>query len=70
MFVCNVKISSKKLFKIIIFLMFIIVFVIIGISIYKTFVKNDIVSNDNDVYTIDSNNYTNVLKAVHENLDT
>ncbi len=70
MFVYNVKISSKRLFKMIIALMFIIVLIIIGLSIYKTFIKTSTISDDSDVYTIDSNNYTNILKAVHDDLDT
>ena len=70
MFVYNVKISSKKLFKLVIALMFIVVFIIIGISIYKTFINNSTTNDGSDVYTIDSNNYTNVLKAVHDDIDT
>ena len=71
MFVYNIKFSSGKIFKIILFLIIIIALVMTGISIYKTFSNNTSTNtNSNDVYTINSTNYTNILKAVHENLDT
>lgn len=70
MFIYNVKISSGKFFKFIIALMILIALVITGISIHKTFGnRNTSGSSMSDVYNIDANNYTNVLKAVHDNLD-
>lgn len=68
MFVYNVKFSSRKFFKAIIALMVIVALILTGIAIYKTFGKMNKSNSLDDVYTIDSNNYTNVLKAVHENL--
>ena len=68
MFVYNVKFSSRKFFKVIIALMVVIALVLTGFAIYKTFGKIDKSDSLDDVYTIDANNYTNVLKAVHENL--
>ncbi len=69
MFVYNVKFSSRNFFKVIIAIMVIVALIMTGIAIYKTF-KNVRSTNDtDDVYTIDSNNYTNILKAVHENLN-
>lgn len=70
MLVYNVKLNSGKLFKFVLGLMIIIVLIITGISIYKTFGWGDSSSSSsNDVYIINSNNYTNVLKAVHENIN-
>lgn len=70
MFVYNVKISSGKFFKFIIAIMILIALVITGISVYKTFGnRNTSNSSANDVYEIDAKNYTNVLKAVHDNLN-
>ena len=68
MFVYNVKFSSRKFFKTIIALMVVVALILTCIAIYKTFGKIDKSNSLDDVYTIDSNNYTNVLKAVHENL--
>ncbi len=71
MFVYNIKVSSGKFFKIILFLLIITALVITGISIYKTFFSgNSIEIKSDGVYTINSTNYTNILKAVHDDLDT
>jgi len=70
MFVYNVKVSSSKLFKIIFALIFIVIFAITGFAIFKVFAVNSNLKEKNDVYNIDSSNYTNVLKAVHDDLDT
>ena len=71
MFICNVKLGHKFIFKLGFVILFIIVMVIAGISIYKVF--NGEHSNHEitfpDVYNISSNNYTNILKSVHDNLD-
>ncbi len=70
MFVYNIKISSGKIFKLILSLIVIVALVITGIAIYKTFVGNSSLELDSDdIYTITSTNYTNILKAVHDNLD-
>ena len=68
MFIYNVKFSSRKFFKFFIALMIIVALALTCIAIYKTF-GNKSSSSSDDVYTIETNNYTNVLKAVHENLD-
>ena len=71
MFICNFKINYKKIFKIILILLFIASFIMIGVSIYRTFIKNaNIAATANDVYTIDASNYTNILKSVHDDIDT
>lgn len=69
MFIYNVKFSSKKFFGFIIALMIVIALLLTGIAVYKTFGNSKHSNSASDVYTIDSNNYTNILKAVHENLD-
>ena len=71
MFICNVKLGNKFIFKLGFVILFIIVMVIAGLSIYKVF--NNEHSNHEipipEVYNISSNNYTNILKSVHDNLD-
>ena len=69
MFVYNVKFSSRRFFKLVVALMVIAALILTGIAIYKTFGNKNVSNTSDDVYTIDSNNYTNVLKAVHEKLD-
>ena len=78
MFIYNLKLNSKKSIK----LFFLILFSsLLIISIY--FIKNINFLNLNDLFSsthscipknpvceIKSSNYTNVLKAVHENIDT
>ena len=70
MFVYNVKVSSGKLFKFVFAFIFIIILGITGFAIFKVFGVNSNLTEKNDIYNIDSNNYTNILKAVHEDLDT
>lgn len=71
MFVCNLKLDHKFFFKIGFILLFIIVLIIAGISIYKVF--NYSKANDKlpipNIANLTSDNYTNVLKSVHDNLD-
>lgn len=69
MFVYNVKFSSRKFFKVIIACLVIVALILTGVAIYKTFGNRNSSTSPNDVYTIDSNNYTNILKAVHDKLD-
>lgn len=70
MFVYNIKVSSSKIFKLILFLIIIIALVITGIAIFKTFVNNSVEIKSDEIYTIPSSNYTNILKAVHDDIDT
>ena len=76
MFVCNIKVNGKLWFKLLMFLMGFIVMVIFVWSIFKFFgAQNEFVSvNDEtrhtDVTEIEPNNYTNILKAVHDDLDS
>lgn len=71
MFVYNVKISSGKIFKILLFFIIVIALVITSIAIYKTFTSGGSKEvKPDEVYNINSTNYTNILKAVHDDLDT
>lgn len=74
MFICNFKINGTKLFKI--FFAGVVVFVIFILCIvcFKVFSKSSNNSTsgcipNNNISKISANNYTNVLKTVHENID-
>ncbi len=75
MFVCNIKLNKKLFFKISLFLMFLIVIIIAIFSVFQIINKNNNVNYLNDsipsseIAQIQPQNYTNILKAVHENLD-
>ena len=69
MFVYNLKINSKTIFKTIFTLM------VIGVAIFCIFIACKIIFKNgepvqNKVYEIEPENYTNVLKAVHDDIDT
>lgn len=71
MFICNFKINSNIILKLFLTILLIIVLLIIGISIYKIFnnpLENTV--DDSNIYNLTPNNYTNVLKAVHNDLNT
>lgn len=70
MFVYNVKLNSKKLFKIIFALMIIVGIAICLFTVYKVIFKDSPIKQGNDVYQINANNYTNVLKSVHDDMNT
>lgn len=71
MFVCSLKLTPKLISKIIFIIIFIIVIVIAFMSCYKIFhyekVNDTLVTPK--VTNITTNNYTNILKSVHDNLD-
>ena len=74
MFICNIKLNANKLFKILFIIFFIVAIILLGAAMYKiifqnhsTTVKDEINSSSNE---LSASNYTNVLKAVHDNLDT
>lgn len=71
MFVCNLKLTHKLVFKILFVFIFICVLFVAGISIYKVFNYEGI--NDSipspKISNISSDNYTNILKSVHDNID-
>ena len=70
----NIKLS--KIFKIFFIIIAVIMLIFFGISIYKIYSKmaeSNFVLTDtgnSNVVEITSNNYTNVLKTVHENLNS
>ena len=76
MFICNVKVNGKLLFKIIMICVGLIVLVIFALSLYRLFLAQEEVISTNDeimhsdITEIMPNNYTNILKAVHENIDS
>ena len=77
MFVFNVKVSRTKIFKAILAIMAIVCISLVGVGILKIVKSNnDIQTLDgdcmpkNEIATLTDENYTNILKQVHENLDT
>ena len=76
MFIFNVKVNSNLWFKTLMIFIGIIIFIIFIYSIYKVFFtqQEDVLTiNDevkhSDITEIMPNDYTNILKTVHENLD-
>lgn len=76
MFIYNVKVNGSRLFKIFFVAMLIILFFIICIVIFKIF--NGAATNSESISSclpqkkvnkINTGNYTNILKTVHENID-
>ncbi len=73
MFVCNVKLSSKSIVKFSLIVISIIVVIFFIISLYKILNSNFKVNDEvvePDVAYLSTEEYTNVLKSVYENLDT
>lgn len=77
MFVCNIKLNKKLIFKFSFFFMFLIVIAIFALGIMNIVNKNNNLEfnylNDSipssEITQIKPQDYTNILKAVHENLD-
>lgn len=75
MFVCNLKINGGKALKIIIVLLSLFMLTVFGISIYRIFFTNGkFIVNDKikakDIIEIQENNYSNILQAVHEDIES
>ena len=76
MFIYNIKINGSKTFKYIFSFIVILIIIVMLVVTYKIF--NGAISNreisscmpQSDVSKIATKNYTNVLKTVHENIDT
>ena len=75
MFIYNLKINGNKLFKLFFSFMLICLIILVVVVIFNIF-SGAIKNNNNSAYlsksdtcVISPNNYTNVLKAVHENID-
>lgn len=73
MFIYNFKVNGNKLGKILLAVLLIIVLIITAIVCYRILIKPYFQTNDSlqegSVQEITANNYTNVLKAVHDNPD-
>ena len=75
MFVFNLKVNGNKLFKTFIICSIVLLFIIVCIVIFRIISGARNSSNNSTclpqskVNTINNNNYTNVLKAVHDNID-
>lgn len=76
MFICNIKVNGKLWFKIIMIVMGFIVIGVFAISVYKllfaengVFRVSDKISHSN-ITEIQPNDYTNILKAVHDDIDS
>ena len=72
MYIYNLKLNGTKLFKIFFTLLVIIAFVLLCICLYKVFhhSKNDSYElSIPETSIITSENYTNILKEVHDNLE-
>lgn len=74
MFIYNFKLSKTNIFKIFFVIAVIILFILFIISAYKIYStgknSNTILPSSTDVAEITTQNYTNILKTVHENIDT
>ena len=75
MFVFNFKVNGNKLFKTFIICSIVLLFIIVCIVIFRIISgarnspNNSTCLPQNKVNTISTGNYTNVLKAVHDNID-
>lgn len=85
MFICNFKLNGSKFAKTCFICILVIVLLILCLSIYRIFVKpknNDLKTDEmvlengtacqkkDGVLEIDPKNYTNVLQAVHDDVDS
>ena len=75
MFIYNVKINGSKVFKYFFTGVIILIICILCIVLFRIFsgagkANSSSCLPQNDVFEISSKNYTNVLKTVHENIDT
>lgn len=72
MFVANFKVNKSMLFKIFLIIVAILIIILFSIAVKKVFdvrfTVNDNISKD--LYEISGDNYSDVLKEVHDNLDT
>ncbi len=70
MFVYNVKVNSKKIFKIIFGIMIMCGIIVCVFTCYKVIFKNGFAKKDASIYEIPASNYTNILESVHNDLST
>lgn len=77
MFIYNLKINGSKVFKVFFVIIIILIICILGTVIFKVFngasakkSSNSTCMPQNDICKISANNYTNVLKAVHDDINS
>ena len=74
MFIYNFKVNGSKIFKMIFTCMTLLLIFILVFVTYKIFygakTSTQSCMPQNDIFEISAKNYTNVLKSVHENIDT
>ena len=70
MFICNLKINKNIIWKILITILIISITILIGFASFKIFFSyKDSNSTKQNILEINSDEYTNFLKASHENID-
>ena len=80
MFICNFKVSKKKIVKFFILIASIIILIMFAITVSKVFTDVQEIENENttvsdtipspEVAELTADNYTDILKEVHEDLET
>ena len=74
MFVYNLKVNGKRIYKILLAIFMITICLMIVLVCYTLLKNNNFKVNDElkieDLYELNVQNYTNVLKNVHDNLDS
>ena len=73
MFVCNIKLNGKKLTKIVLVIVAIAITIYFAISAYLIYTNSFKVKDEStstNVISISTNNYTNILKSVHDDIDS
>lgn len=69
MFIYNIKINNNKLFKLFFITVIILLICIVSIVIFRVFNGASKNPKNPEICQISTTNYTNVLKAVHDNID-
>ena len=67
MFIYNVSLNKNKIFKISLIFFALLIVSIVSITSFRIFNCSEAISKSN-VQKISTSNYTNVLKAVHDNI--
>lgn len=73
MFICNLKLNSSTLFKILLALIILIVIClcgIVGYKIYKASNSRNNTINPSSTTELTSQNYANILQSVHDDIDS
>lgn len=74
MFIYNLKLNSSSLFKLLLAIIVLIVLCLCGIIAYKIYIASTNSVNDNlktnDITTLNTKNYSTILQAVHDDIDS